>query len=430
MAEIGRRIQAPKFPDRDFPITKYGAVEGGKSDCTQAIRNAIAACAAAGGGRVMVPAGVYLTGAIRLKSNVNLHVAEGATLRFSTDPKHYLPLVFTRWEGTECMNYSPLIYAFEEMNIAVTGLGTLDGQADTSRWWPWKGNARSGWQQGQPSQIAARNRLMKMGEDGVPVAQRIFGEGHFLRPPFVQAYSSKNVLIEDVTIRNSPFWELHPVLSSNVTVRRVKISSLGPNNDGCDPESCTDMLIEGCEFSTGDDCIAIKSGRNNDGRRVGKACENLIVRDCSMKDGHGGVSIGSEVSGDVRNVYVDHCRMDSPHLERALRLKSNAVRGGVLENVYFTNNTVGEVSEAVLDIDFNYEEAEKGGFKPVVRNVVLEGVTSKKSKRALYLRGFASAHITGVRLSHCSFENVAEPDVVEHVDGLTLEDVKRNGKSI
>src|SRR5581483_7549874 len=175
--------------------------------------------------------------AIYLKSNVDLHLAEGATLRFSADPAAYLPLVFTRWEGTECMNYSPLIYAFEATNIAITGTGTLDGQANTSHWWPWKGNARSGWKEGQPNQLPARNKLMEMGEKGVPVAERVFGEGSYLRPPFVQPYRCKNVLIEDVSIKNSPFWELNPVLSTNVTVRRVKISSIGPNNDGCDPES-------------------------------------------------------------------------------------------------------------------------------------------------------------------------------------------------
>jgi polygalacturonase len=434
MAEIAKRIQPPKFPARDFDIAKYiakyGAVAGGRDDCTQAIRDAIAACSAAGGGRVVVPPGVFLTGAIRLLSNVNLHVPEGATLLFSLDPKQYLPVVFTRWEGTECMNYSPLIYAFEATNIAVTGAGTLDGQANQEHWWPWKGNERSGWKAGQPNAIEDRNRLVAMGQKGVPVAERVFGEGHYLRPPFIQPYRCKNVLIEGIAIRNSPFWELHPVLSTNVTVRGVKISSLGPNNDGCDPESCTDVLIEGCEFNTGDDCIAIKSGRNNDGRRVAVACENLIVRDCRMKDGHGGVSIGSEVSGDVRNVYVDHCQMDSPHLERALRLKSNAVRGGIMENVFFTNSTVGEVSEAILDIDFNYEEADNGPFKPVVRNIVLEGITSKRSKRALYLRGFASAPITAVRVSHCDFQNAAEPNIIEHVEGLVLDDVKRNGKAM
>jgi len=285
MAEIARRIQPPTFPDRDFDITKYGAAPGGKQDCTQSIRDAIAACSASGGGRVVAPRGVFLTGAIHLRSNVNLHIAEGATLLFSRDPKQYLPLVFTRWEGTECMNYSPLIYAFEATNIAVTGAGVLDGQADQQHWWPWKGNARSGWKQGEPSGEDDRKRLMEMGQKGVPVSERVFGEGHYLRPPFVQPYRSKNVLIEGITIRNSPFWELHPVLSTNVTVRNVKISSLGPNNDGCDPESCTDVLIEGCEFNTGDDCIAIKSGRNNDGRRVGTPCANLIIRDCTMKDG-------------------------------------------------------------------------------------------------------------------------------------------------
>ncbi len=312
--------------------------------------------------------------------------------------------------------------------FAVTGSGTLDGQASTETWWPWKGNARSGWKAGMPDQKKDRDALMAMGDKNVPVSQRIFGQGHYLRPPFFQPYRCSNVLIEGVTIRNSPFWELNPVLCRNVTVRNVKIDSHGPNNDGCDPESCDGVLIDSCEFSTGDDCIAIKSGRNEDGRRVHTACQNLVIRNCSMKDGHGGVSIGSEVSGDVRNVFVDHCRMDSPNLDRALRLKSNTYRGGVMENIYFTNNTVGQVAEAVVDIDFNYEEGNGGPHNPRVRNVVVENVSSGKSKYALYLRGFKNAPITGVRLSNCTFQNVAQPNVIENVEGLTLEGVTRNGQ--
>src|SRR5580658_2468187 len=293
--------KAPVFAEREFDISKFGAVEGGKKDSTEAIAKAIAACAAAGGGRVVVPEGVFLTGAIHLKSGVNLHVTKNATLLFNRDPKLYLPVVFTRWEGTECMNYSAFLYAFEQTNIAISGEGTLDGNADCDHWWNWSGKGGCG-KKGEPTQAVARNALMAAGDKDVPVKDRVYGEGSWLRPNFIQPYRCTNVLIEGVTIRNSPMWEINPVLSKNVTVRNVKIASHGPNNDGCDPESSSDVLIENCEFDTGDDCIAIKSGRNRDGRRVAVPSQNIIVRNCVMKDGHGGVTIGSEASGDVRNI--------------------------------------------------------------------------------------------------------------------------------
>ena len=274
------RIKAPTFPARDFPITQFGAVADGKTDATEAIAKAIAACNAAGGGRVVVPAGEFLTGAIHLKSNVNLHVSEGATLKFSTNPAHY-PLVPTRWEGIECYNFSALIYAFEQENIAVTGKGKLDGQAARENWWDWK---LSHWQvPGEDKQRPDARALIAMGEKGVPVKERVFGQGHKLRPNFFQPHRCRNILVEDVTIVRSPMWELHPVLSTNITVRGVTISSHGPNNDGCDPECCRDVLIENCVFDVGDDCIAIKSGKNNDGRRVNVASENIIVRGCVME---------------------------------------------------------------------------------------------------------------------------------------------------
>lgn len=429
-AALLQRIVPPKFPDRDFPITNYGAKEGGVSDCTAAFQRAIAACSAAGGGRVVVPAGRFLTGAIHLHSRVNLHLSEGATILFSRDPRAYLPVVFTRWEGVECMNYSPFIYAFEQENIAITGRGTLDGQADCSYWWPWKGRKDCGWKPGDAQQQLARDRLMRMAEEGVPVAKRVFGEGSFLRPQFIQPYRCKNVLIEGVSIVNSPMWEIHPVLCRNVIVRNLSIRSHGPNNDGCDPESCADVLIEGCRFDTGDDCIAIKSGRNHDGRRVNVPSENILIRNCEMKDGHGGVTIGSEVSGSVRNVFTEHCRMDSPNLDRALRIKTNAVRGGVIENVYMRNVQIGQVSDAVIHVDFYYEEGAAGDFLPVVRNIHVENVTCAKSRYALYLRAFEKAPIDGVSLERCTFENVRSPNRIEHVKNLRLTDVTINGKSV
>jgi polygalacturonase len=413
------RIRPPKFPARDFLITSYGAKAGGETDNTEAIRKAIEACGKAGGGRVVVPAGTFLTGAIHLKSNVNLYVSEGATLKFSTDPTKYLPVVYTRWEGTELMNYSPFIYAFEQQNIAVTGKGTLDGSASDENWWAW---ARRRGTSPAPAAEDIR-RLREMGNGGVPVSGRVFGQGHFLRPTFIEPYRCRNVLVEGVRIINSPFWEIHPTLSTNVTVRGVNVYSHGPNNDGCDPESSKDVLIEDCVFDTGDDCIAIKSGRDDDGRRVGVAAENIVVRDCTMKDGHGGVVIGSEISGDCRNVFVEDCVMDSPNLDRALRFKSNAIRGGVVENVFMRNVEVGRVAEAVLTIDMLYDTGARGPYKPVVRNVSLENVTSKSSPRVMWVVGFPGAVIDNIRFRDCTFRGVEAAEVLNNAGSFSFENV-------
>ncbi|MBC7900327.1 MAG: glycoside hydrolase family 28 protein [Saprospiraceae bacterium] len=428
--QILSRIKPPKFPKRDFKITNFGAVADGKTDCTAAFAKAIDACNKAGGGRVVVPKGEFLTGAIHLKSNVNLHISKGATVKFSQDEKQYLPLVFSRWEGMECMNYSPFIYAFEQSNIAITGEGTLDGQSDHTHWWYWKGQKEHGWKEGMPNQRAGRAKLYKMMDDGVPVKDRVFGPESYLRPQFIQPYKCKNVLIEGVTILRSPMWEVHPVLCENVTVRKLRISTHGPNNDGCNPESCKDVLIENCYFDTGDDCIAIKSGRNADGRRLNIPTENIIVRGCIMKDGHGGITVGSEISGGVRNLFAENCRMDSPDLWTALRVKNNASRGGKLENFYFRNITVGQVSKAVVEIDFNYEEGQKGGHIPVVRNYVVEGLTCETANRAVDLQGFDNAPIYEVTMRNCTFGTVKNPSIVKNVRGIKLDNVKVGGKVV
>ena len=411
------RIKAPQFAERDFPLTDFGAVKDG--DSTEAIAKAITACNAAGGGRVVVPAGVWLTGAVHLKSNVNLHLAEGATLRFSPDPAKYLPLVLTRFEGIECMNYSPLIYAFEQENLAITGKGTLDGSATLETWWAWNDPAK-----GRPTkQVAARKRLDKQGTDGVPVAERIHGEGSFLRPVFIQPYRSKNVLIEGVKIINSPMWEMNPVLCTNVTVRGVSVVTHGSNNDGCNPESCKDVLIEDCFFDTGDDCIAIKSGRNNDGRRIGVPSENIVIRRCTMREGHGGVTMGSEISGGVRNVFVSDCKMDSPNLDRAIRFKSNAVRGGVIENIFVRDVTIGQVGKAVLSIEFDYEEGADGPHQPVLRNVLLENVTCESSERVSLITAIPDAVIENVRFLNGNFRGVREDDLLKSAKPVTYDNV-------
>lgn len=416
--KIIERITPPVIPDKNFNITDFGAIGDGKSDCTQAFKKAIDAASKAGGGKVIVPAGIFLTGAIHLKSNINLYLSQGATIKFSDDPNMYLPVVYTRWEGIECMNYSPLIYAYNQKNIAITGRGTLDGNG--KNWWRWRRTER---------RKADRAKLVEYGRENVPVKDRQFAGGK-LNPNMIEPYKCENILIEGIRIINGPFWHIHPVLSKNIIVRNVRVDGIGPNNDGCDPESCKDVLITGCFFNTGDDCIAIKSGRNNDARRVNVPSENIIVKNCTMKAGHAGVAIGSEITGGARNIFVENCTMDDPNQERAIRLKTNAARGGFIENVYVRNLKIGQVKEAILLIDFFYQDIEKGNYKPVVKNINLENITSQKSKHALFLRGFANAPIRDVRLTNCTLENNSSPDVVSNVKNLVMKNVKINGKIV
>jgi len=418
--EILARITPPNIPRRDF-VVKRGAIQ-------QAIDKA----AKAGGGRVVVPAGDYETPPIHLRSNVELHVAKDATLRFTRDTAKY-PLVLTRWEGVELMNYSPLIYALDCEDIAITGEGTLDGQADEEHWWPWKGITTGKRDDVTKNadvpapQLADRNELFRMGQEGVPVAQRVFGAGHFLRPTFIEPYRCRNVLIEGLTIRNAPFWVTHPTLSTNVTVRGITVISHGPNNDGCDPECSRDVLIEDCVFDTGDDCIALKSGRNNDGRRVNTPVENVVIRNCEMRDGHGGITIGSEISGGARNVFAEKCKLDSPNLERGLRLKTNTVRGGVIENVFVRDIEIGNVKLAPIEIDLRYEPPESGPYIPDVHNVRVERMTSKSSKHALYIRGLEQAPLKNIVVRDSTFRGVAQGHVIEGAVDLTLEHVITEG---
>jgi polygalacturonase len=306
------------------------------------------------------------------------------------------------------MNFSPLVYAYEQNNVAITGSGRFDGQAGKNAWWDWKSS-------GDDDSEAVR----KMNAEDVEVARRQFGAGHRLRPNFVQFYGCRNILIEGVTFQDSPMWILNPVLCENVSIRGVTVSSHGPNNDGCDPESCRDVLIEDCTFDTGDDCIAIKSGRDADGRRLDKPSENIIIRKCRMKDGHGGVVLGSEMSGGIRNVYVEDCEMGSPNLERAIRLKSNSSRGGFLENLYVRNVRVEQVKEAVVRINLQYDQ-DRGTHFPVVRNIQLENVSSEKSGRPFYFVGLPNAKISGVLIQNCTFRNAAKPSVFEYTDDVRL----------
>ena len=430
---IIENLVEPKFPDKVYNVIDFGAIGNGKIKNTKAINAAITKCSSEGGGQVLITNGRFLTGAIHMKSNVDLHIDASAVLLFSVDPKDYLPLVCTRWEGDDCYNYSPLIYADGQTNFAVTGKGTLDGQGSTENWWPWKGGKNNGLIKGTPSQLDrnCRPRLKKYNDTQVPVEKRQMGEGYFLRPQFINFIHCKNVKLEDFTIKNSPFWVLHPLLSENVIVRNVTVNSEGPNNDGCDPESCKNVLIENCTFNTGDDCIALKSGRDFDGRRENAPIENVIVRNCFMRKGHGGVSMGSEISGGCKNIFVENCQMSSPELDRAILIKTNNSRGGITDGVYVRNIVVGEVKDAILSINCSYHintEGE-GKFLPLIKNVYLSNITSKKSTFAIWLDGIKGEDVVdNINVENSVFSGVAQKNEIKNIGKVTIKNVIINGK--
>ncbi|MHB9056320.1 MAG: glycoside hydrolase family 28 protein [Paludibacteraceae bacterium] len=427
-----KQIKEPKFKNTQYNIRDFGAIANDTAVLnTEAINRAIATCSLNGGGMVVVPAGTWHTAPITLKSNVNLHVQEGATILFTTNPK-YFPVVLTRWEGMDCYNLQPLIYAYGETNIAITGKGILDGGAGNENWWKKCGAVRYGWKEGDISQRTGRPKLMKWNNDKVLVSRRILTEKDGMRPQMLNFYMCNNVLIEGVKMLRSPFWVIHPLLCNNVTVRGVTVENDGPNGDGCDPESCRNVLIANCFFNTGDDCIAIKSGRNNDGRLWSRPSENIIVRNCEMKNGHGGVVIGSEITGGYKNLFVENCNMDSPLLDRVIRIKTNILRGGTIENIFVRNIKVGECKEAVLHINLLYEPDESGerGFIPVVRNINLDNVISRKSNFGVYIDALQDQTcVQDIFVSNCQFDHVKNGNHFKGmIENVKFENVKINGQ--
>ena len=444
--QIEQSIRMPQFADKDYVITKFGAKAGNTAAKNQkAIQKAIDKCSQKGGGRVIIPSGQhFLTAAIQLKSGVNLVVEDGAILEFAFEPELY-PIVPTRWEGLDCWNLSPLIYAYQAKDIAITGKGTIDGGGSNETWWPWCGSKKFGMKEGGIAQnMGARARLLKYAEDGVPMDERKFGATDGLRPQMINFNQCEGILIEDITLLRSPFWVIHPLLSKDITVRGVHINNNGPNGDGCDPESCDRVLIENCYFNTGDDCIAIKSGRNNDGREggqgkfAGQPSKNIIIRDCKFNNGHGGVVIGSEISGGCQNVYAENCEMDSPSLDRVLRIKTNSCRGGIIENINMRNITVGQCGEAVLKLNTDYEPREVccRGFYPTIRNVTMENVTCKKSKYGVMIVGYQDPQhantINNITVKNCKFDGVYNKPIhqVGLAQDITYDNLFINGSLV
>ena len=435
---IERSIEQPKIAERTVVITKFGAKTTASAvQNQQAIHRAIAYLAKQGGGKVIVPAGNWQTGALRLASGIELVVSKDALLQFVFDRSLY-PLVKTSWEGMMCWNYSPCIYSYGADDVVVSGEGTIDGGGSNETWWPMCGKQVFGYVKGvtKEAQVSgSRRRLQQLAEDDVPWDERRFGLGQGLRPQLINFVKGNRVRVSGVTLLHSPFWVIHPLLCKNVTVDGVKIWNEGPNGDGCDPEACENVLIQNTHFHTGDDCIAIKSGRNNDGRMWNKPSRNIIIRNCVMEDGHGGIVIGSEISGGCKNVYAEDCTMDSPHLDRVLRIKTNNCRGGRIENINMRRVKVGQCKEAVVKINLDYEPEEPcyRGFEPEVRDVNIEDVTCRKSAYGVLIVGRDSVeNVSDIRLKDCVFNGIGRENV--RITGKTrnvkFDNVMMNGSLV
>ena len=430
--EILTHISDPVFPDYTVNVTDFGAVANdGKLD-TKAIQSAIDHVSEKGGGKVVVPAGTFDTGALQLKSGVNLNLeSEDSLLLYTTEiNEENYPIVYSHWEATPIYNYSALIYAKDAENIALTGKGTLDAQSDFENvWWNWRTSVPiPGTTSTKVLQSAGQNKTREDNNNGVPVEERIYGDGWYLRPNFIQTINCKNVLFEGVTLLDSPMWQVNPVLCENVTVRGMTLRAHGYNTDCVDPESCNYVLIEDNLFDSGDDCIAIKSGRDRDGRELNTPCQNLIIRNNTMKDGHGGIAMGSEMSGSIYNVFATDNHFDSPNLTYPLRFKTNARRGGEIANVYLRNSTIANVDQAVVHATMLYAEGRNGDYSPKFRDIVIENVKANGGLYGIFMEAFEESPITGLVFRNVEINDVTYPlRAMNWGDDVVMDNVTING---
>ena len=412
---IVSRIEAPRIPARTYRVADFGAVGDGVADARPAVLAAIARATAEGGGRVVLSPGVWLSrGPIQLQSRIELHLEPGAHLLFAPEPERYLPVVETRWEGTRVLGYSPLVYAHDVEDVAITGPGTIDG------------NARSGFHAWHPLAEPDMQRLRRMGFTGVPLEQRVFGAGTHLRPPLVQLLRARRVLLEGFTAVNSPFWVNHLVYSEHVTVRAIKVESHFPNNDGVDVDSSRYVLVEGSTFRTGDDAVVIKSGRDLDGRTVGKPSEYVVVRGNDM-GGEDGIALGSEMSGDIRYVFFTDNVLRSG--SSAIRFKANLDRGGTVEHVGVRRFTVGSF-ERLFWFQLNYPGELGGNFPATYRDVVFEDFEVENVGTLFEAHAPAQAPLREVILRNVAVAAAKKTVILEHVEGLRFQGVTVAGRPV
>lgn len=414
--EIVRGIALPRIAPRSVRITNHGARSGWAQDSRPAILAAMATLVS-GGGRVILPAGEWrCDGPIHLGSGIDLHLEAGAHLRFSTNPAHYLPVVFTRWEGTECFNHSPPIYARDCTDIAITGSGTIDSQG-AAGFFQWRARQRED-----------QMRLRQMGAAGVPVAERVFGEGYYLRPSFVQFMNCRRVLIDGPRFVDSTFWMIHPVYCEQVTVRNASFESLHLNSDGVDPDSSTDVLIERCRLNVGDDGVAIKAGRDQDGWRVGRPSRRIVVRDCVYSGtAGGGMSIGSEISGGVHDVFCERYAMGD--VVHGLYLKSNLDRGGAITGIH-ARQLVIDRAQSVVKFTTDYHGWRGGQHPTRMEDIHISDVACAEAIVGLSLVGANGAPLRDVHLSRIAIGSAKTPLRARNAEVLRFDEVVVNGEAL
>ncbi|GGE49632.1 polygalacturonase [Pedobacter psychrotolerans] len=381
-----------------YNVTKYGAKNDSSKLATEAIKKAIDAAVKNGGGTVYFPAGKYLTGAIHLKSNITIFIDAGAELHFSDNFDDYLPMVKSRYEGVDVTSFSPLFYAYKAENISIIGRGLIDGHG--KKWWDFvegykEGQSRSKWQ----TTFDGLNKDIVLPDD-----PRQMQRG-FLRPPFIQTMFCKNVLIDGITIRNSPFWTVNPEFCENVKVHAVTINNPhSPNTDGINPESCKNVHISDCHISVGDDCITIKSGKDEPGRKMAVPAENYVITNCTMLSGHGGVVIGSEMSGDVRKITISNCVFDGT--DRGIRIKTARGRGGVVEEIRVSNIIMKNIKQQAIVLDMQYAKTNVepvSARTPKFRNIHFSNITGQVNQAA-YLNGLEEMPIENITFNDINMD--------------------------
>lgn len=392
------------FPDNDFPITRFGARKGDVTANTEAFRKAMEACNKRGGGRVVVPAGEWLTGPIHFRSNCQLYLSEGATVVFEDDPKLYLPAVKTSWEGTECMNYSPLVYAYECENVGISGPGRLSPKMEFWRTWFDRPD----------SHVQATRQLYAMCSTGVPIEHRRMEEGEAdMRPHLIQFNRCTNVQLDGFSIRESPFWTIHIYMSKDVWIHDLDVFAHGHNNDGVDLEMTQHALVENCLFDQGDDAVVIKAGRNQDAWRLNMPTQDIVVRNCKVAEGHCLLGIGSEMSGGVRRVYMHDCH-STTKVTRMLILKTNHRRGGFIEDITMENVSSNKAVESILDIDtdvlYQWRDIVPTFETKItrIRNIVVKNATCGETGRIYDIKGDARDPVDGVLLQNVHADTLTD----------------------
>ncbi len=401
-------------------IVNYGADRTGKAKCTLIINKLVDSLSQSGGGTIFFPAGTFLTGPIILKSNITLYLDAGSVLKFSDDFDDYLPMVQTRWEDVRVRNFRSQIYAYRCENIAIRGDGHIDGQG--KKWWKFLESVNkdpgteSKWQaifKSENQELLARNAYLR-------------SKNNFLRPPMITTYECKNILIEGISMSDPPFWTIMPAFSENITITGITIGNPGesPNTDGIDPSSCANVHISNCHISVGDDCIVIKSGRDEDGRAANSPTENITITNCTMLRGHGGVVIGSEMSGGVRGVAISNCVFDGTDI--GIRIKTMRGRGGEVQDVFVSNIIMKDiVNEGVL-ITLRYQNTPSEPFSertPAVNNINLSGINIRGARRPIAIYGLAEQPVRQVSFSDIvSFSK--NGILLENAAGVYMHDMK------